>query len=144
MADHTLMLDEMKRVKGRADRLILDDLLPKSHGVQEVDLLYRMMRDYPQRGGKGMRPFLCVTSCRAFGGEEEEAILTAASLELFQNWILSDLSRDHLLQLQPVELQQADHLDQPGREYLLLLDPNLQSGRKRTHSGPSVPPVVRN
>jgi len=88
MADHTLMLDEMKRVKGRADRLILDELLPKSHGVQEVDLLYRMMRDYPERGGKGMRPFLCVTSCRAFGGEEEEALLTAASLELFQNWIL--------------------------------------------------------
>jgi geranylgeranyl diphosphate synthase type II len=79
MVDYAPMLDEMKRVK---------DLLPKSHRVQEVDLLYRMMRDYPERGGKGMRPFLCVTSCRAFGGDEDEALLTAASLELFQNWIL--------------------------------------------------------
>ena len=78
----------MKRVKSRVDALILDELLPKSHQVHEVDLLYKMMRDYPERGGKGMRPFLCVTSCRAFGGDEDEALLTAASLELFQNWIL--------------------------------------------------------
>jgi geranylgeranyl diphosphate synthase type II len=88
MVDYTLMLQEMKRVKERVDRLILDDFLPKSHALPEVDLLYRMMRDYPERGGKGMRPFLCVTSCRAFGGDEDEALLTAASLELFQNWIL--------------------------------------------------------
>lgn len=88
MVDYQPMLDDMRRVKSRVDGLILDQLLPKSHQVQEVDLLYRMMRDYPERGGKGMRPFLCVTSCRAFGGDEDEAILTAASLELFQNWIL--------------------------------------------------------
>lgn len=88
MVDHALMLEEMKRVKGRVDELILDELLPKDHAVPEVDLLYRMMRDYPERGGKGMRPFLCVTSCKAFGGGEDEALLTAASLELFQNWIL--------------------------------------------------------
>ncbi|MDA4135613.1 MAG: polyprenyl synthetase family protein [Thaumarchaeota archaeon] len=88
MVDHTQMLEEMKRVKGRVDRLILEELLPKDHTVPEVNLLYKMMRDYPERGGKGMRPFLCVTSCRAFGGDEDEALLTAASLELFQNWIL--------------------------------------------------------
>ncbi|MDG6925548.1 MAG: polyprenyl synthetase family protein [Nitrososphaerota archaeon] len=86
--DYAPMLEEMKRVKTRVDGLILDELLPKSHPQREVDLLYRMMRDYPERGGKGMRPFLCVTSCRAFGGDEDEVILTAASLELFQNWIL--------------------------------------------------------
>jgi geranylgeranyl diphosphate synthase type II len=82
------MLDEMKSLKGRVDALILEQLLPKSHPLKEVDLLYRMMRDYPERGGKGMRPFLCVMSCSAFGGDEDEALLTAASLELFQNWIL--------------------------------------------------------
>ena len=88
MADYGPMLEEMKRVKGRVDGLILDQILPKSHGLPEVDLLYRMMRDYPERGGKGMRPFLCVSSCKAFAGDEDEALLTAASLELFQNWIL--------------------------------------------------------
>lgn len=88
MVDYSPMLEDMKRVKARVDSLILEHLLPKSHPQPEIDLLYRMMRDYPERGGKGMRPFLCTTSCRAFAGDEDEALLTAASLELFQNWIL--------------------------------------------------------
>jgi geranylgeranyl diphosphate synthase, type II len=79
---------EMKRVKGKVDDLILAELLPKSSGVREVDLLYKMMRDYPSRTAKGMRPFLCVTTCKAAGGEEDDALLTAACIELFQNWIL--------------------------------------------------------
>jgi geranylgeranyl diphosphate synthase type II len=79
---------EMKRIKGSVDRLILTKLLPKSSKVREVDLLYKMMRDYPARPAKGMRPFLCVTTSRAAGGTEEDALLTAACVELFQNWIL--------------------------------------------------------
>ena len=79
---------EMKRVKARVDDLILNQLLPKSSSTKEVDLLYRMMRDYPMRQAKGMRPFLCVTTCRAAGGIEDDALLTAACIELFQNWIL--------------------------------------------------------
>jgi len=79
---------EMKRIKGNVDRLILTKLLPKSSKVKEVDLLYKMMRDYPARPAKGMRPFLCVTTSRAAGGTEEDALLTAACIELFQNWIL--------------------------------------------------------
>lgn len=79
---------EMKSVKSTVDRLILDKLLPSSDSVAEVDLLYRMMRDYPSRQAKGMRPFLCVTTCRAAGGDRNDALLTAACIELFQHWIL--------------------------------------------------------
>jgi geranylgeranyl diphosphate synthase type II len=78
----------MKRVKTTVDSLILEELLPKSSPVAEVDLLYRMMRDYPSRPAKGMRPFLCVTACRAAGGDGKDALLTAACIELFQHWIL--------------------------------------------------------
>jgi geranylgeranyl diphosphate synthase type II len=78
----------MKRVKARVDDLILDRLLPKSSSIREVNLLYTMMRDYPMRQAKGMRPFLCVTTCKAAGGTEDDALLTAACVELFQNWIL--------------------------------------------------------
>ncbi|MDG6963998.1 MAG: polyprenyl synthetase family protein [Nitrososphaerota archaeon] len=80
--------DEMKRVKSEVDRVILDQVLPKSSPVREVRLLYTMMRDYPSRPAKGMRPFLCATACRAAGGNEEDAMVTAACIELFQNWIL--------------------------------------------------------
>lgn len=80
--------DEMTRVKEKVDSLILDGLLPSSSPIKEVDLLYEMMRDYPGRTAKGMRPFLCVTACKAAGGKEDDAILTAACIELFQNWIL--------------------------------------------------------
>jgi geranylgeranyl diphosphate synthase type II len=79
---------EMKRVKSSVDSLILDEILPKSSPIREVDLLYKMMRDYPSRPAKGMRPFLCISSCRAAGGKEGDALLTAACIELFQNWIL--------------------------------------------------------
>ncbi len=78
----------MKRVKSKVDGLILDEILPKASPVGEVDLLYKMMRDYPSRQAKGMRPFLCVTTCRAAGGKEGDATLTAACVEMFQNWIL--------------------------------------------------------
>jgi geranylgeranyl diphosphate synthase, type II len=88
MGDFAPLLQDMARFKQRVDRLILDELLPASHTVPEIDLLYKMMRDYPGRPGKGMRPYLCTTSCAAFGGTEDQALLTAAALELFQNWIL--------------------------------------------------------
>ena len=80
--------EEMKRVKGRVDALILRELLPEKSKDKEVAELYRMVRDYPSRPAKGMRPFLCVASCRAQGGKEGDALLTAACIELFQNWIL--------------------------------------------------------
>jgi geranylgeranyl diphosphate synthase type II len=80
--------EEMKRVKSRVDSLILSEILPRSSKIREVNLLYKMMRDYPARPAKGMRPFLCVTACKASGGEEEDALLTSACIELFQNWIL--------------------------------------------------------
>ena len=82
------LLHELARVKSRVDDLILNELLPSSSPLDGVDLLYRMMRDYPARTAKGLRPFFCVTSCKALGGEENRVLLTAACVELFQNWIL--------------------------------------------------------
>ena len=82
------LLSEMARVKTAVDKVVLDELLPKESKVPEVRLLYKMMRDYPSRPAKGMRPFICVTGCKAFGGKEEDVMLTAACLEIFQNWIL--------------------------------------------------------
>jgi geranylgeranyl diphosphate synthase type II len=78
----------MDRVKRRVDALILERLLPKASPVREIDQLYRMMRDYPSRPAKGLRPLFCVTACKAFGGNEENALLAAAAIELLHNWVL--------------------------------------------------------
>jgi geranylgeranyl diphosphate synthase, type II len=82
------MLSEMVRVKSGVDKLILEEFLPKRSPVPEIDLLYRMLRDYPERPAKGMRALLCVSACKGFGGDEADVLVTAACIEIFQHWIL--------------------------------------------------------
>ncbi len=132
----------MKRIKSEVDRLILDVLLPESSPIREVDLLYKMMRDYPSRPAKGLRPFLCVSSCRAAGGREEDSLLTAASIELFQHWILihddiedgSELRRGqptlHLKSSEPLALNAGDALH--ARMWGALLRNEARLGAPRT------------
>ncbi|MFH0829950.1 MAG: polyprenyl synthetase family protein [Candidatus Aenigmatarchaeota archaeon] len=48
----------------------------------------RMIRDYPERGGKYVRSGLVMLACEAFGGDPKKAIKTAAAMEASQNWIL--------------------------------------------------------
>ena len=50
--------------------------------------LWDIVRDYPVRGGKGLRPGLCIATCRAFGGSIDDALHAAASLELLHSAIL--------------------------------------------------------
>ncbi len=50
--------------------------------------LYSLMRDYPARGGKGLRPTLTIATCGALGGRPEDAVRSAAALELFHNGFL--------------------------------------------------------
>jgi geranylgeranyl diphosphate synthase type II len=50
--------------------------------------LYDLVLDYPNRGGKGFRPGLCIAACKAFGGTEAQVINSATSLELFHNAFL--------------------------------------------------------
>jgi geranylgeranyl diphosphate synthase, type II len=69
------------------DEAILE-FLPKNSDTKEINLLYEMMRDYPSRGGKGLRGSMCLLWCELFSGQKRNALITAASLELFQNWIL--------------------------------------------------------
>ena len=50
--------------------------------------LYDLVKDYPQRGGKGFRPGLCIASCIAHGGTAALAHNAAISLELLHNAFL--------------------------------------------------------
>jgi geranylgeranyl diphosphate synthase type II len=54
---------------------------PKKH-------LYDLVLDYPNRGGKGFRPGLCIASCKAFGGNLKQAKFSAVALEMLHNAFL--------------------------------------------------------
>jgi geranylgeranyl diphosphate synthase, type II len=44
--------------------------------------LYDILAGYLARGGKGLRPALCIATCRALGGSVEDALPFAVSIEL--------------------------------------------------------------
>lgn len=50
--------------------------------------LYGPVRDFLDQHGKGLRPALCIATCKAFGGEEKAVLPTAAALELLHNALL--------------------------------------------------------
>ncbi|MYS80638.1 polyprenyl synthetase family protein [Embleya scabrispora] len=50
--------------------------------------LYSLVREYPARQGKGLRPTLTIAACAAFGGRPRDAVRAAAALELFHNGFL--------------------------------------------------------
>jgi geranylgeranyl diphosphate synthase type II len=50
--------------------------------------LYTLVADYPRRGGRMLRPSLCIASARAFGAPVEDALRSAVALELLHNAFL--------------------------------------------------------
>ena len=49
---------------------------------------YKMLYDYPFRGGKYIRPGLVLCATLACGGRIEDARITAAAMEVSEDWIL--------------------------------------------------------
>lgn len=70
---------------GQATDLALRDQLPTGRADR---WLYDLVRDYPSRPGKMIRPTLCIATCKAFGGSLEEALPSAVAIELFHNAFL--------------------------------------------------------
>lgn len=70
-------------------QLTLETLQPYLHSRKEPrKYLYDLLPIYPNRGGKGLRPGLCIATCRAFGGSTHSALKSAAALELLHNTFL--------------------------------------------------------
>jgi geranylgeranyl diphosphate synthase, type II len=57
------------------------DTEPRQH-------LWDLVVEYPGRGGKAIRPALCLATAVAFGGELDEALPSAVALELLHNAFL--------------------------------------------------------
>jgi geranylgeranyl diphosphate synthase type II len=61
-----------------------------------LDEHWKMVVDYPERGGKYVRPGLVLLSTVASGGDVAEAMTTAAAMEVSEDWILvHDDFQDH-------------------------------------------------
>ena len=52
------------------------------------DVLPELVLDYPMRAAKGLRPALCIATCRAYGGSLQGVLRSAAALELYHNAFL--------------------------------------------------------
>jgi geranylgeranyl diphosphate synthase type II len=84
-------------------RKLIDEEISKNLPKKEPKELYELMRDYPFRGGKRLRPILCILSCEAFGGEPKKALTTAVAVEMIHEFGLvhddiedgSDYRRGH-------------------------------------------------
>jgi geranylgeranyl diphosphate synthase type II len=109
------VLEEYGKLTRQALRHYLPAMEPRRY-------LYDLVSDYPHRGGKMMRPSLCIATARAFGARAEEAVRAAVSIELFHNALLvhddiqdeSQLRRGspslHVLHGMPLALNAGDTL----------------------------------
>jgi geranylgeranyl pyrophosphate synthase len=70
-----------------------DPVYPKQFQIpkvydKEIDLYWKINRDYPERKGKYLRPTLVLLVARALGDNSPQAINTAAAMQLSEEWIL--------------------------------------------------------
>jgi geranylgeranyl diphosphate synthase type II len=72
--------------------------------------LYDLVSIYPQRRGKGMRAALCLATCSAFGGREQQALNSAVAIELFHNaFLIHDDVQDESLARRGGSTLHAEH-----------------------------------
>ena len=79
------LIPEMLQEYGQITRQKLADYLPTRRPRRH---LYDLLVDYPERGGKMMRPSLCIATAKAFGASTDEALRSAAAIELMHNAVL--------------------------------------------------------
>src|SRR5271169_51286 len=79
------LVPAMLREYGDLTRATLTTYLPSREPRR---YLYDILSDYPQRGGKMMRPSMCIAAARLFGAQLEDAINTAVAIELLHNALL--------------------------------------------------------
>jgi geranylgeranyl diphosphate synthase, type II len=76
--------DRLRDVAQTVRRSMLD-AMPDGEPVR---WLYGPMREYPSRPGKALRPALCLSAGRAFGGQPDDLLGFAVAIELLHNAFL--------------------------------------------------------
>jgi geranylgeranyl diphosphate synthase type II len=75
-------------VTPEADRRLFEGALRDAIPCTGPEHHYDMVAEYPRRGGKRIRPMLCIAACRLNGGTPFEALPAAVALELFHSAFL--------------------------------------------------------
>lgn len=88
-----VLLEVKEKVWPVIDGYLKDPEFPKQFQVragyeQDLGKYWQMMREYPERKGKYIRPTLLVLVAEALGIDREKAYLTAAAMQLSEDWIL--------------------------------------------------------
>jgi geranylgeranyl diphosphate synthase type II len=73
----------LRRYRDLTTRALLD-LIPQAGPPH----LYDLVSEYPRRLGKGLRGAICLATCQALGGSEQQALNSAVAMELFHNAFL--------------------------------------------------------
>jgi geranylgeranyl diphosphate synthase type II len=60
----------------------------RGQGSGHLAYHYDLLRDYPSRGGRSLRPTLCMAAAKAFGGSLDDALNSAVALEILHNAFL--------------------------------------------------------
>jgi geranylgeranyl diphosphate synthase, type II len=133
------LVPAMLREYGDLTRAALATYLPSREPRR---YLYDLLSDYPQRGGKMMRPSMCIAAARLFGAPLEDAMHTAVAIELLHNALLihddiedgSEKRRGrptlHLLHGVPLALNAGDTLTLMS--FRPLLDNRVRIGERLT------------
>ncbi|HXW33923.1 MAG TPA: polyprenyl synthetase family protein [Acidimicrobiales bacterium] len=78
-------VDQVLSGVGRKIRRAMLDAIPDA---EPHKWLYELVRAYPGRPGKAIRPSLCLATCRAFGGSDDDAFPVAVAIEMLHNAFL--------------------------------------------------------
>ncbi|MDI6729942.1 MAG: polyprenyl synthetase family protein [Candidatus Altarchaeum sp.] len=79
-------MDFLKILEKYRERVF--DKLIKEIPQKEPINHYNILREYPLRRGKYLRPFLVLTTNEMFGGNTDKSLNTAVAMQLSEEWIL--------------------------------------------------------
>src|SRR5262245_10053261 len=85
MSPRTELIPRMLKEYGDRTRIALRDYLRPREPRR---YLYDLVADYPGRGGRMLRPSLCIATAVAFGAPVDDAVASAVALELLHNAFL--------------------------------------------------------
>ena len=88
MADRTRTVAGIERRLAQYRDLTYRVLLGQLPTREPRRYLYDLISGQLSHAGKGLRPALCIATCRAFGGSIEQALPSAVSIELLHNAFL--------------------------------------------------------